>query len=429
MNPSKKPRSPNTMQSTNNNNWKKTFFPFWIGQALSLFGSMLVQFALVWWLTKTTGSATILATATAFAILPEIFISPFAGAIVDRFNRKKLIIISDASIAIATVFLAVLFYFNLVEVWHVFVMMFLRAVGGAFHYPAEQSSISLMVPEKHLAKIAGLNQSLKGAINIIAPPLGALLLDTLNVQGALSVDFITVVFAVVILLFIKIPQPASSENRDSLTFNSLLTDIKAGFFYIVRWKGLIALIGLAMAIKIALSPAFSLFPLLVNKHFLGNAAQYGLVESFSGIGVVTGGILLGLWGGFKKKIHTILMGVLLMGVSFIWISILKADQFPVLVPASLMLGFMIPIVDGPFMAILQSKVAPEFQGRVLTMTGSLLWLTTPFGLGIAGPIADRLGIQIWYSLAGVLCLLSTLSIFFLPALKNIEENNHHSAKE
>ncbi len=407
-------------------NWKRAFFPFWIGQALSLFGSMLVQFALVWWLTKETGSATILATATAFAILPEIFISPFAGAVVDRFNRKKLIILSDASIAMAIVVLAVLFYFDLVEVWHIYLIMFLRAVGGAFHYPAEQSSISLMVPEKHLAKIAGLNQALKGAINIIAPPLGALLLETVNVQGALLVDIITAAFAIIVLFFIKIPQPKKSKDQELVTFNSLLADIKAGFLYILRWKGLVALLGLAMIIKIALSPAFSLFPLLVNKHFLGNAAQFGLVESFSGIGVVLGGILLSLWGGFKKKIHSIWLGIVLMGISFLWIGILQPDQFRILLPATLMLGFMIPIVDGPFMAILQSKVAPDFQGRVFTMAGSLLWLTTPIGLWIAGPIADRMGIQIWYMLAGVLCLVTSLSIFFLPVLKNIEVNNNHN---
>ncbi len=205
-----------TIQSENNTDWKKIFFPFWIGQAFSLFGSMLVQFALVWWLTKATGSATVLATASAFAILPEIFISPFAGAIVDRFNRKRLIIISDASIAFATFLLAILFYFNLIEVWHVYLVMFLRAAGGAFHFPAQQSSISLMVPEEHLARIAGLNQSLRGSINIIAPPLGALLLDSLNVQGVLSVDILTAVFAIVILLFIKIPQPMINENRELL---------------------------------------------------------------------------------------------------------------------------------------------------------------------------------------------------------------------
>jgi DHA3 family macrolide efflux protein-like MFS transporter len=414
------------IQNTDTNNWKKTFFPFWIGQAFSLFGSMLVQFALVWWLTKETGSASILATATAFAILPEIFISPFAGAIVDRFNRKKLIIISDGAIAIATVILAILFYFNLVAVWHVYLMMFLRAVGGAFHYPAEQSSISLMVPAKHLARIAGLNQSLKGAVNIIAPPLGALLLETVNVQGALSVDFITAVFAIIILLFIQIPQPKETGNGELVTFKSLINDIKDGFLYILHWKGLVALIGLAMVIKIALSPAFSLVPLLVNKHFLGNAAQYGLIESFIGIGVVLGGLLLGIWGGFKKKINSIWLGVILMGISFMWISVLRSDQFKILIPATLMLGFMIPIVDGPFMAILQSKVAPEYQGRVFTMTGSLLWLTTPIGLGMAGPIADWLGIQIWYALAGILCLISSFGIFLLPVLKNIEDNNNHS---
>ena len=414
------------IHGTNINNWKKAFFPFWIGQAFSLFGSMLVQFALVWWLTKETGSATVLATATAFAILPEILISPFAGAIVDRFNRKKLIIISDGAIALATVMLAVLFYFQLVEIWHVYLMMFLRASGGAFHYPAEQSSISLMVPEKHLARIAGLNQSLKGATNIIAPPLGALLLESVNVQGALAVDFMTALIAILILLFIKIPQPEKSGNIEAVTFRSLMRDIKAGFLYILRWKGLVALIVLAMVFKIALSPAFSLFPLLVNKHFQGDAVQYGIVESAIGIGIVLGGVLLGLWGGFKKKIWTTWLGIAILGVSLIWISMLKVDQFLILIPAAFLLGFVIPIVDGPIMAILQSRVVPDYQGRVFTLISSLVWLTTPIGLGIAGPIADNFGIPIWFALAGLLCLLSAFGIFFLPVLKNIENNNNQS---
>ncbi len=411
------------IQGADTNDWKKTFFPFWFGQAFSLFGSMLVQFALVWWLTKETGSATILTIATSFAILPEIFISPFAGAIVDRFNRKKLIIIADGAIACATVILAILFYFNLVEVWHVYLMMFLRAAGGAFHYPAEQSSISLMVPEKHLARIAGLNQSLKGVFNIIAPPLGALLLESVNVQGALSVDFITALIAVIILLFIKIPQPEKIGGIEAVTFKTLLKDIKAGFIYMMRWKGLVALIGLAMVFKIALSPAFSLFPLLVNKHFQGDATQYAFIESVIGIGVVFGGILLGLWGGFKKKIWTTWLGLAILGLSLVWISILKGDQFLILIPASFILGFVIPLIDGPIMAILQSGVAPEFQGRVFTLISSLILLTTPVGLGIAGPVADKFGILIWFSLAGLLCLLSSFAIFFLPFLKNIEDNN------
>jgi len=411
------------IQSADTNNWKKTFFPFWIGQAFSLFGSMLVQFALVWWLTKETGSATILATATAFAILPEILISPFAGAIVDRFNRKRLIIISDGGIAIATIILAVLFYFNLVEIWHVYLMMLLRAVGSSFHYPAEQSSISLMVPEKHLARIAGLNQSLKGAVNIVAPPLGALLLESVNVQGALYVDFITALIAIIILLFIKIPQPEKSGNNNAVTFNSLVQDIKDGFNYILRWKGLVALIVLAMVFKIALSPAFSLFPLLVNKHFQGDASQYGLIESIIGIGIVLGGILLGIWGGFKKKIWTTWLGIAILGACLIWISLLNGDQFLILIPASFLLGFVIPIIDGPIMAILQSGVDPEYQGRVFTLISSLVLLTTPVGLGIADPVADKFGIMIWFALAGLLCLLSSFAIFFLPLLKNIEDNN------
>jgi MFS transporter, DHA3 family, macrolide efflux protein len=205
----------------------------------------------------------------------------------------------------------------------------------------------------------------------------------------------------------------------------LIADIKAGFLYILKWKGLVSLILLAMIIKFALSPAFSLIPLLVNKHFLGDAIQYGLIESVSGIGVVIGGILLSVWGGFKKKIRTIWLGIIVIGLSFLWISALKTNQFFLLIPAMFMLGFMIPMVDGPFMAILQSKVAPDFQGRVFSMTGSLLWLTTPLGLGFAGPVSDRMGLQIWYLLAGILCVLTSFSIFFLPVLRNIEENNNH----
>jgi DHA3 family macrolide efflux protein-like MFS transporter len=172
------------MQTNNQNrSWVKPFFIFWISQAFSLFGSTLVQFAIVWWLTKTTGSASILAAASAIAIIPEIVVSPFAGVIVDRSNRKIIMMLADSIIAVVTILLAVLFYFGVVQIWQIYVVMFIRAVGESFHYPAEQASVALMVPSDSLSRIAGLNQALRGGVNIIAPPLGALLLEVLNVQG------------------------------------------------------------------------------------------------------------------------------------------------------------------------------------------------------------------------------------------------------
>lgn len=404
--------------------WKKPFFTFWISQALSLFGSYLVQFALVWWLTKTTGSASVLALASTLAILPEIIISPFAGTLVDRLNRKRIIIISDSLIALSTLVLALFFYLDIVQLWHVYALMFLRAVGSAFHYPAEQSSISLMVPNEQLARIAGLNQAMSGVINVITPSLGALLLEWLDVQSTLAIDIITAFLAVAILAGIHIPQPERvSENKD-LDLKSLFEDFKSGFNYILQWKGLLYLIIVAMIIKIALSPAFSLLPLLVNKHFNGDAAQYGLSESIAGIGIVLGGLLLGIWGGFKKKIYTTFIGTILLGVGFTWISFLNPQQFSIFLVTMFIVGFVIPLIDGPTMAIVQSKVNPDYQGRVLTIMGSLLWLTTPIGLGIAGPVSDAFGIQIWYLIAGLLCIVVVAGgAIFLPELREIESNH------
>ncbi len=162
-----------TNDKANLTNWKKRFFLIWTGQAFSLLGSGLVQFALVWWLTRTTGSATVLAGATLAALLPEVFLGPFAGALVDRWNRRLVMIFADAAIALVTFGLVILFWQGNIQVWHVFVALFIRSLGGAFHWPAMQASTSLMVPDDQLARISGINQALRGGMNIIAPPLGA----------------------------------------------------------------------------------------------------------------------------------------------------------------------------------------------------------------------------------------------------------------
>ncbi|MCI0521317.1 MAG: MFS transporter, partial [Chloroflexi bacterium] len=185
-------------------NWKPRFFTIWGGQALSLVGSALVQFALVWWLTVETGSATILASASLVALLPQIFLGPFVGALVDRWNRRRIMIVADSGIALATVALMILFALERAEVWMIFVLAFVRSLGGAFHHPAMTASTSLMVPKEQLTRVAGLNQTLQGVIGIFAPPLGALLISLFPTQAILAIDIGTALLAIVPLLFILI---------------------------------------------------------------------------------------------------------------------------------------------------------------------------------------------------------------------------------
>ena len=410
------------VKNVENKNWKKNFFPFWITQMLSLLGSSLVQFSLVWWLTKETGSATVLSLATMFAVIPEILIQPFAGAITDRINRKTVIIISDASIALATLILGIFFYLGNVQIWYIYVIMIIRSIGGAFHYPAEQASVSLMVPKDQLARIAGLNQAAKGVINIVAAPLGALVMDLIGVEGSLMIDVVTAILAVSIITFIFIPRQKDLEKKDGSWFSVVMHDMKEGFHYLVGWKGIMVLTVMALIFKLALSPAFSLIPLLVSVHFNGDAAMYSMVEVAAGIGIIVGGALLGIWGGFKKKIYTMTMGGLGVGLGMIVFGIIPSNGFCYILPAAFVLGFMIPMVDGSLMAIMQEKIDNEFQGRVFTIFGSLLYLSTPVGLAVAGPVSDKMGIQFWFVLAGVLVVLSIMCGLFFKSWRNIESD-------
>lgn len=405
-----------------NKNWKKNFFPFWTTQMLSLLGSSLVQFSLVWWLTKETGSATVLSLATMFAVIPEIIIQPFAGAITDRINRKAVIIIADAAIALATLILGIFFYFGNVQIWYIYVIMIIRSIGGAFHYPAEQASVSLMVPKDQLARIAGLNQAAKGVINIVSAPLGALVMDLIGVEGSLMIDVITAILAVSIISFIFIPKQKDLEKKDGSWFKVVMHDMIEGFHYLIGWKGIMVLTAMALIFKLALSPAFSLIPLLVSAHFNGDAAMYSMVEVAAGIGIIVGGALLGIWGGFKKKVYTMLLGGVGVGIGMIVFGIIPSNGFYYILPAAFVLGFMIPMTDGPLMAIMQEKIDNEYQGRVFTIFGSLLYLSTPIGLAISGPVSDTLGVQFWFILAGILVIATLCVGIFFKSLRNIESD-------
>ncbi|MDD2912968.1 MAG: MFS transporter, partial [Candidatus Bipolaricaulis anaerobius] len=185
--------------------WKARFFTIWTGQQFSLFGSSVAQFALVWWLTQETGSATVLATATLVAVLPQVILGPFAGALIDRWSRRWVMVVADGVIALASAGLGILFFTGRIQVWHIFLVKVIRGLGGAFHWPTMTASTSLMVPERQLSRVAGLNQTMHGAMNIIAPPIGAILLAVLPMHGIMGLDILTAALAIVPLLFIPIP--------------------------------------------------------------------------------------------------------------------------------------------------------------------------------------------------------------------------------
>lgn len=403
-------------------NWAPRFFTIWTGQALSLFGSALVQFALVWWLTQKTGSATVLATATMAALLPQIILGPFAGALVDRWNRRVIMIVADTAIALATVLLVYLFAAGHIQVWHIYALVAIRSLGGAFHHPAMTSSTSLMVPDKHLARVAGANQTLQGLINISAPPLGAFLLAVMSTQNILLIDVGTALLAILPLLFIAIPQPPrhALQADGALEKTSYAHDLREGFVYVVRWKGLFGVIILAMLLNFLLIPSSSFLPLVVTKIFNGGAAELGWTEALFGVGVIVGGITLSVWGGFKRRIVTSFSGIIGIGLGIILTGLVPSNMFFLLLAANVLVGFMQVFANGPLMAIMQASVAPDMQGRVFSLLGAGATAMMPLSLLIAGPISDQLGIRFWYIFGGAICILMTIAATFVPAIMNIE---------
>lgn len=388
-------------------NWLKNYLPMGIGQVLSMLGSALVQFALVWYITKETGSALSLLSATLTGTLPRVFLGPFAGALVDRWNRKLTMIVSDGVIALATIVLSVLFATNHIQLWHIYAMLFIRSVGGIFQGPAMTASIALMIPKAHYTRLAGITQAAEGIITIISPPLGALMMSLLPIQAVLGVDIITAALAILLLLtMVKIPQPPNQlSNKVEISVKTVLRDVKEGFQAVVSWKGVLLLLICGTLINMTSAPAFSLLPLHVEKYFQKGPEGLALLYSALGVGSIIGGLILGVWGGFKRKVFTVVLGIMNMGIGLIVFGLLPQEGYRMAIVAIAYLGIMSAFANGPLNAIMQEKIPPEMQGRVFTLLSSLIQATVPIGLLIAAPIAELLGIQIWYITAGVVCLL------------------------
>ncbi len=401
----------------------RRFFIIWSAQASSLVGSALVQFAIVWWLTLETGSATVLAFAMMMVMLPQIVIGPFAGALVDRWNRRHVMIYADGGIALATIALMALFASGLVEVWHIYVFAFIRSAGGAFHWPAMTASTSLMVPKKHLARVAGLNQAVQGAVSIAAPALGAILILVLPMWQVLSFDILTAAIAIAPLLFMKIPQPAPAPDGESGK-RSVLGDMRDGLRFIRSWEGAMAILVMAMAINLLVAPAVSLIPMLVKFYFGGGVVEFAAIEVAFGLSLILGGIGLGIWGGFKSKVFTTLVSGALSGLGLILTGLAPPEAFYLALAGMFFAGLMSAIMNGSLLAVLQSSVPADKQGRVFGILGSLSVAAAPFGLAVAGPVSDLIGVHVWFVIAGLGLSVTMVVGFFIPSLTRMEHTVH-----
>lgn len=401
----------------------RPFFLLWTGQAFSLLGSQLVQFALIWWLTQQTGSATVLAIASIVGLLPQVFLGPFAGVLVDRWNRRRVMLGADTIVAMATLVLVYLFWADSIQIGYVYLALFIRALAGTFHSTAMAASTSLMVPQEHLTRIQGVNQMLNGGLNVAAAPLAALLLTLLPIEGVLLVDIVTAVLAITTLLLVAVPQPARpvSDDASLSTLRAYWNDLRAGLRYILNWRGLLLITLVAMMINLVLSPTTALMPLLVTEYFNGTAWHLSALEAGFGIGVLAGGLLLGMWGGFKRRVITSLLGVAGIGAGILLVGLTPVSLFALAVFGMLLGGVMSSLANGPLLAIFQANVAPGMQGRVFTLLGSGSAAMMPLGLGIAGPLAEVIGVRTWFLIGGVLTLLLAVVCLFVPAILNVEQ--------
>ena len=396
----------------------RTFWTIWSGQALSLVGSQASQFGLVWWLTEKTGSPTVLSTATLVALLPSIVLGPAIGALVDRWSRRSTMIMADSAVALGSLVLAGLFLTGRASVPVVLLFLLWRAIGGAFHAPAMLAATSLMVPPQHLGRVQGVNQMLQGGIGIFTAPLGALLLKLTGMAGLMALAVGTALFAILPLLFLHVPEPEGSTESGGRA--PVLRGVVAGLRYLRGLPGPLALIVFAAGINLFLVPAFALLPLLVIQELRGGAAfQAWLTAGFS-VGIIAGGLVLGVWGGFRSRVRTALGALVGLGAGTLVLGVTSPGRFPLAVAAILLVGVCAAVANGCIAAVLQATIAPEYQGRVFTLMASLATAMTPLGLVLATPIANVAGVRAWYVAGGIACAALGAAAYLVRSIREMD---------
>jgi DHA3 family macrolide efflux protein-like MFS transporter len=264
-----------------------------------------------------------------------------------------------------------------------------------------------------------MNDALMGAVNIVSPPLGALLVETVSMQGTLAIDLVTAVLAIAPLLVLRIPQPDTDLAERSL--DAFWGEVAEGFRYVWNWRGLFFMFVVLAVMRFFLAPAFSLLPLMITEHFGGEAYELAWVNSAHGFGFILGGFILGIWGGFERRTLTAVAGLVGVGVGSLIFGLIPASALWLAIVVMFFRTMMVPMIRGPVMAIFQSYVPPNLQGRVFTLLLSSISMMAPVGLMLGGPIAEAYGVPIIFVLTGIGCLGVALVWILSPTILYLED--------
>lgn len=400
-------------------NWKRVFAIIWTGQFLSILTSSIVNFAIVLWLSLETGSAEVLAFATMAALLPRSVLGLFTGIFIDRWKRKRVMIMADSFIAFCTLILAVLFYFDLAKISHIYVLLALRSVGSAFHMPAMQASVPLLAPKSELMRIAGINQVIQSVCNIAGPALAGLFITMMKMTNILLLDVAGAAFACLSLCFVFIPDPSHEERNSEL---HLWREAKEAIMEVRNQYGLSWLFLLSILATFVIMPVSVLFPLMTLNHFAGNAFQVSLVEVSWGGGALLAGALLGLKKYRWNEILLINGMYIALGLTFLFSGLLPVSGFIWFAVLTALGGVCGSLYFATFTTVIQSRIDPGVMGRVFSFYMSFSMLPSMIGLLSTGFLADSIGLGNTFIISGgFLCLIGIIS-FFIPSLISLKES-------
>jgi len=372
-------------------NWRKSFFAIYFGQSFSLLSSSAVQFSIIWWITVETGSAIALTIASVVGLLPQAIIGLFAGVWIDRFNRKKIIILADGIVAASSLLLGILFFLGIQSLTLVYVVLFLRALGETFHKPALQALIPQIVPQDELVKAGGFGQMINTACTMLGPMLGALLMSITTLQWIMLLDVLGAFLAIVSLTIVKTSQ-IHSNHTNKINF---VQDMKQGILAIKSNKALLRLSIPMLISTVVFVPLGTLLPLMVRNYFFGTAWHNGLIQTLFSSGMLIAALVIGLTGGLKKQFLTISLFTGLLGLSSLIAGLIPANLFWVFCILVFLMGSTGSGFNIPFTAYIQRTVPPENLGKVLSLITSVMSFAAPVGMFIAGPIAEIIGVSNW----------------------------------
>jgi MFS family permease len=421
-----------------------TFTIIWVGQVVSLLGTAMTGFALTLWAYEITGKATPLALVGFFFVTPMTILSPFIGTLVDRSNRKLMMMLSDLAAAFNTIVILVLFTTDSLEIWHLYVTATIAGIFNGFQWPAFSAAISIMIPKKHYVRANGMMQMTGPASNILAPLLAGALIVPIGMKGILIIDLISASAAIGTLLFAHIPQPPRTDEGRAGEGN-FLQETAYGFRYIFDRPSLLGLQSIFLVGNLFISLSFAVFAPMILARTNNNEIVFASVQTAGAIGGVLGGVMLSIWGGPKRRIHGVLLGW--AGAGLVVLPLLGVAQNQWMWMAGIFIsGIPISIVNGSNQALWQAKVAPDVQGRVFGVRRLIAMFVTPISQLIAGPLADNVmepamqangslalifgdivgtgpgaGIGLTFVITGLLAGITAMSGYLFPLIRNVED--------